>query len=130
MSFIIFTSVMVLAMLGILALLAREIVIFTRKRESYPVRRLTLRATTALMLLFLLASILIGIGAFHLLDPGSSPKPWIAFWGCIGLLTGAILCMVIADIRHLNEETNGEVKQLWHDIAEIIADHQAKPPQK
>lgn len=112
------------AMLVILALAVREVLLYTRRRDGYLLRRLTLRLCMAVMLLYLLGSIYVGITFFGLADPVGVDRLWMAFWGCIGLLVGAVLCLVVADLRILREETHRAVKDIWHDMATIIAAHE------
>lgn len=125
----VFTVATVLAMLAIIVLAGREVAVFRGDRDAYPLRRLTLRVSTAFCLVFLLGSILVGVHPpFHLDDlHRTDPRVFLAFWGCIGLLTCAVLCLVIADLRTIQEETRHESSQLWREIAETIAAHE-KPP--
>ncbi len=118
----------VLAMLLVTGMLLRELVLYRQKRQTYPRRRLTLRISTALMLLFLLASILVGVRFFHLGSPEDSgyASIWAAFWGAVMLLIAGIFCLVIADLRTISVETEHDTSSLWRDIAETIAAHELK----
>ncbi len=118
------TIVIAVAVMVVLALSVRECVLYRRRRDSYPLRRLTLRLCMAGMLLFLFVSIALGITVFGLSDPLGFDRLWAFFWGFIMLLTLAILALVIADFRTLNEEAHTVVRELWHDMAEIIATHE------
>lgn len=101
----------------------REIILFQQASDGNRLRRLTLRLTTALMLLFLLMSIYLGIEVFHLGTPEGLPRHWLAYWGSVLLLAGGILCMVMADLRMLQADTQDDTRVLWQDIAETIARH-------
>ncbi len=109
----------------VLVLAAREVVVFRRTRETYSTRRLTLRLTTAFMLAFLLGSILLvlAVPSLSLIEPDLTPDLWLVFWGCVALLTGAIFCMIIADIGMVNDDTRQEANKMWREIAETIAEH-------
>lgn len=123
----IFRLILILAMLILTILVVHELVAFVQKRSPYSLRRLTLRLSMAIMMLFLLGSIFLGIYSFHLATPEDSadPRLWAAFWGSITVLTLGILCLVMADFRTINDETGNDTTVLWHDIAETIATHEA-----
>ncbi|HEY3418172.1 MAG TPA: hypothetical protein VGM23_14945 [Armatimonadota bacterium] len=122
-----FNVIIGLGILAVIGLIVRELLAFFRKRGAYSLRRLTLRMSTAVMLLFLLVSVFIGIRLFHLDTPEAFPRHWIAFWGCVSLLTGAIFCMALADFRLLDEESRVEAGKLWQEIAETIASYESHP---
>jgi len=113
------TILLVAAMCAVLAMTIREVVGYLRKREPFALRRLTIRLSMAGMLLFLLGSILVGVRVFALGDPHGNATLWMVFWTCIMLLIGAILCLVIADLRLLAEE-NRLALQHWREIARDI----------
>lgn len=124
-----FTIVMALAMLIVVILAMREVQHFRMKRETYGLRRLTLRLTTSGMLFFLLCSILIGVRVFGLEYGDGIVQLFIAFWLCIFLLTGAILCLVIADFRMADDVPSGQHARVsQEEIQRIIAEHQATHP--
>ena len=114
-----FTIAVGAAMCVVLGMTVREAVIYLRKRGPFPLRRLTLRLSMAGMLLFLLGSILVGVRSFGLEVPSGHETLWMAFWTCIMLLTGAILCLVVADLRLLAEE-NHVAMQHWQEVAEML----------
>jgi hypothetical protein len=124
------TATLSLAMFAVIMLALREVWQFRRKRDVYRLRRLTLRLATAGMLLFLLASILIGVRVFGLNEPDGVATLWIAFWGCIMLLTGGILCLVIADFQTIGDDALQNANQYWDDIAKTIAEHQQNLPKE
>ena len=117
------TVILILVMIAITGMATREIVLFRQKRAEYSLRRLTLRLTMAIMLTFQLASVLVGVRVFHLDNPHGVIGLWMAFWGCIALLTGAITCLALADMRLVSDETSSETNRIWRDIAEMIAQH-------
>jgi hypothetical protein len=119
-----FTILLSLVMLTVAGMAVREIVLFGRKRAEYPVRRLTLRISTAVMLLFLLVSLLVGVRVFHLDTYQGIIGLFLAFWGCVALLAGAIICLTIADLRMIGDETFADTNHYWRDIAETIAEHE------
>jgi hypothetical protein len=128
-----FAVVMAVAGVVVLLLAVREVVQYLRRRDEYPLRRLTLRLCTAGMLLFLLASIYVGIGVFGLVEPRDAHarlpytlQQWGMFWLFVMLLTLAIFALLIADFRTVHEERSTMVHDLWRDMAEIIATHEAK----
>jgi hypothetical protein len=108
----------------VLGLTIREILIYIRKPHPYCLRRLTLRLSMAGLLLWLLASIGVGVLYFHLDNPEGIPMHWIAFWGFVGVIIAAIFCLIIADLRMIGDETQDEVNRLWRDIAQTIANHE------
>jgi len=119
-----FTILLIVVMIAIVGMTAREIVLILRKREENSLRRLTLRVTMALMLIFLLASVLIGVRVYGLDKPQPVIGLWMAFWGCIMLLSGAIVCLAIADLRMIGGETHTQANRIWRDIAQTIAEHE------
>jgi hypothetical protein len=121
------TSVVVVT---ILVLAGREVALFVRQRASYPLRRLTLRLAMAGMLVFLFGSIGIGVHYFRLDDPAGIITLWLAFWGSIGLLTAGILCLALADLRSLHDDTSDEAARLWQEMAETVARHEHTPPER
>ncbi|MHB0937384.1 MAG: hypothetical protein ACYDCO_15855 [Armatimonadota bacterium] len=124
-----FTILMITVIGAVAGLAVREIVLATRKSEQYPMRRLTLRIVMAVMLIFLLASVLVGVRVYGLDKPQGIIALWMAFWGCITLLSGAIVCLAIADLRRIGDETFGDTNHLWHDIAQTIAEHEQQRSQ-
>ena len=127
-----FLIMLVLAMLAVTGLAVREVMLFAHTRAVYGLRRLTLRMSTAILLLFLLGSILLGVRFFHLATPEECgfPSLWAAFWGCIGFITGGVFCLLIADMHLVADENLNEVGRIWHDVAETIAAHQAERERK
>lgn len=117
-------------MAAVVGLGIREVWLYRAQRAEYPLRRLTIRLANAAMMLILLGSILIGVRVFGLNEPDGIVPYFMLFWGCITLLTGAILCLVIADFRTIGEETTSDSVRLWHDIAETIAAHEQQPPKE
>lgn len=119
-----------LAMLLVAGMTVRELVHYRRQRPTYPRRRLTLRLLMAAMLLFLLASILVGVRIFHLGSPEESGYAllWAAFWGAVMLLIGGIFSLIFADMRTISVESEQENNKLWRDIAETIASHETTRP--
>ncbi len=121
-----FTLTCILVMALIVALTVREVALFLRARDVYPLRRLTLRLCTTVLLLFLLASVWIGVQHFHLHEPRGVVGLWLGFWGCIALLAGAVICLAIADLRLLGDDLGRDtaLHRIWRDIAELIAEHE------
>jgi len=120
-----FTILLITMMTAIAGMIVREIVLSTRRREEYSLRRLTLRIVMALMLIFLLASMLVGVRIYGL-DKPRDIELWMAFWGCIALLSGAVVCLAIADMRMIGTETHADTNRIWRDIAQMIAEHEQK----
>jgi|GEM_PF-1584278 len=120
-----FTILLIALMIFIAGMLVREIVLSTRGREEYSLRRLTLRIMMAFMLIFLLASVLVGVRVYGL-DKPRDLELWMAFWGCIALLSGAIVCLAIADLRMIGTETNTDINRIWRDIALTISEHERR----
>ncbi len=111
----------------VIALAVREIVLFVRKRESYQLRRLTLRLLNAALLAFLLAAILVGIRVFHLDKPAGLAYLWLSFWGSICLLLGAVFFLLIADFRMTNDASRVDANRMWGEIARTIAEYDQRP---
>ncbi|OPZ80316.1 MAG: hypothetical protein BWY76_03392 [bacterium ADurb.Bin429] len=118
-----FTIVMIAAMLVIVGFALREVALFARRRDGYTLRRFTLRLSMTVMLLFLFGSIFVGVRVFGLASPVGFDKYWIAFWAFITMLTFAVLCLVLADLRTLGEETRSEAAVLWQEMAHMLAEH-------
>jgi len=129
------TIALIVGMIVVIVMAINETHHFRRNRSVYMFRRLTLRLCMATMLLFLFASILIGtnVQVFGLTDPVGIDLRWVAFWGCVLLLVGAICCLALADLAMIREDDS----LIPHDIAEkhanyreeieaIIAQHQKK----
>ena len=125
-----FVIMLVVGMAIVAVMAARELRLFLRKRDTYPLRRLTLRLSMAGMLFFLFASLFVGVRVFHLVEPTGNVTLWMAFWGCITLLTGGVICLAIADFRSLDTDTDENTKQLWREIAETIAAHESHAPKE
>ncbi len=111
------------AIVAVTAMAVREVIAYRRTRPAYTLRRITLRLSMAIMLLFLLGSIYVGVYLFDLETPMGHVGPWIAFWGCIGMLAFGVLCLVIADVRALGDELRQTPNTLQQEIAAIIAEH-------
>ncbi|HOF88347.1 MAG TPA: hypothetical protein PLZ36_09635 [Armatimonadota bacterium] len=118
-----FTIVMTAALLVIVGLALREVALFARRHEGYPLRRFTLRLSTAGMLFFLFGSIFLGVRVFGLANPVGFDTYWIAFWAFVTMLTFAVLCLVLADLRTLGEETRSEAAVRWQEMARMLAAH-------
>jgi len=110
----------------VIILVFRETVAFLRLRTRYALRRYTLRLCMAGLILFLLFSMLVGVLYFHMDNPEGIARLWVTFWGCISLLTAAIFCLAIADLRLIRDETRDDASRLWREIAETIASHEAR----
>lgn len=126
----IFNIAIALALLIIVFLALREVLLFRQKRDPLGLRRLTLRLSTSFMLIFLLCSLFIGIRVFQLKDFEGIIQLWIAFWTSIVLITGGVFCMLIADFRQQSETATLKKDDFVMEIARIIAEHQAKPPEE
>jgi len=122
-------GVLSLAMVAIILLAMREVWAFHRKREVYHLRRLTLRLTTAGMLLFLLVSVLIAV-KLGLNEPYGLERQFIVFWGSIMLLVGGIICLVIADFQTIGDDALHQANQYWDEIAKTLADHHKEAPKE
>lgn len=114
------------AMLIITIVAVREVMSYLRRRDEYKLRRLTLRLSMAGMMLFLLASIYAGITWFGLADPVGFDKYWIAFWAFVTMLTFAIFCLVVADLRAITEEKESAALGLWREMGEMLAEHERR----
>ncbi len=113
-------------MLIVAAFAIREVVAY-RRREGYKLRRLTLRLSMAAMLLFLFASVWVGVQFFGLATPVGFDRLWIAFWTCIALLTIAIFCLVLADLSAIQHDAVTDTSDLLREMAQIIAEHKQEP---
>jgi MFS family permease len=118
-----------LGMLVVIMMATLETQYVRRHRGIYLFRRLTLRLSMAGMLLFLLASILIGLNVriFGLTEPMGVDWRWVAFWGSVVLLIGAICCLALADLTMIKTDVLSEHVQRSAEIDEIIANHREKP---
>ncbi len=119
------TAILIIMMLAVAGLAVREIGLFFKDDGEFRTRRLTLRLLTAVLLLILLASVLAALRvlAFYLENPVIDPAIFLAFWGCIGLLAGGIVMLVIADLNLISVETERHTNKYWREIADTIAQH-------
>ena len=124
------TIVLLLAMALVLLMALREIYHFRREKSVYLFRRLTLRMVTAAVLLFLMASILIGVRFFGLNEPYGVERIWIIFWGSISLLIGALFFLVLADFRTPLNDARKETVDYWSDIYRTITEYQRQHPKE
>ncbi len=124
--FLLICLVLGIVLIAVMAL--RELFLYGQGRSDCTRRRLTLRMSMAAMLLFLLASILIGVYVFHLGSPEDSGyvQLWAFFWGCIMLIVVGVFFLVLADLRMISSESQQDTNELWRDIAQTIADHEVQ----
>lgn len=125
-------SVALLTAMGVvIGLVFREVYNYRATRETYSLRRLTIRLCTGGMLTFLLGSIFSAIHfpTLYLIEPEAMPDLWLTFWGSIALLTGGIFFMLIADFRLLTDTARQNTTRLWREIAETIATHEMQKRQ-
>ncbi len=105
----------------------REIMIYRKQAEGvYSFRRLSVRISMAVMIIFLLGSILtvISVPWFYLIEPQTTPELWFAFWGSAGMLSTGILCLIVADFRLIGDDARAEEKKMWRELAVVIAEHE------
>lgn len=124
------TIILLLSMAVVILMALHEIHLFRRDRSVFKLRRLTLRMVTAALLIFLLASILIGVRFFGLNEPFGVERIWILFWGSISLLIGGLFFLVLADFRTPVSDTSERTASYWSDINRTIAEHQQKHPKE
>ena len=119
-------------MLLVAGMMVREFILYVQKRQTYSRRRWTIRMCMALMLLFLLASILVGVNVFHLGSPEENGyvQLWAAFWGSVMLIVAGIFCLAIVDLRTISVESHHDTSILWREMAETIAAHELKRREK
>ncbi|HEY3377984.1 MAG TPA: hypothetical protein VGL77_10885 [Armatimonadota bacterium] len=126
----VFTLLLASVVFIVLIMALREIYLFRKMRDATQVRRLTLRLSMAAMLLFLLVSLFLGVCVFRLVEPDGVVPIWLAYWGCITLLTGAILLLVIADFRLYGEDSLRDSRQYWEEFARTIAAQRDNTPKE
>ncbi len=119
------TAIIIVMILAVAGLAVREVGLFFKDEGEFRMRRLTLRLLTAFLLIILLGSVLaaLRVPAFYLENPVIDPAIFLAFWGCIGLLAGGIVMLVIADFNLLSAENERHTSKHWQEIAETIARH-------
>lgn len=119
------TAILIVMILAVAGLAVREIGLFFKDEGEFRLRRLTLRLLTAFLLIILLGSVLaaLRVPVFYLENPEIDPAIFLAFWGCIGLLAGGIVMLVIADLNLIGVETERHTNRYWQEIAETIAQH-------
>ena len=119
------TTILIIMLVAVAGLAVREVGLFFKDDGEYRTRRLTLRLLTAVLLMILLGSVLaaLRVPVFYLENPEIDPAIFLAFWGCIGLLAGGIVMLVIADFNLLSVETERHTSKHWQEIAETIARH-------
>jgi hypothetical protein len=114
-------------MIFFIVMAVREIMIYRNNTEGiYSLRRLSVRISMAVMVIFLLASILtvISVPWFYLIEPQTTPDLWFAYWGSVALLSFGILSLIVADFRLIGEDTRQDEHKMWRELAEVIAQHE------
>ena len=114
-------------MIFFIVMAVREIMIYRNNIEGvYSLRRLSVRISMAVMVVFLLASILtvISVPWFYLIEPQTTPDLWFAYWGSVALLSFGILSLIVADFRLIGEDTRLDEHKMWRELAEVIAQHE------
>ena len=127
---LVFSLLLLVAMAIVLMMALREVYQFRRNRSIFRLRRLTLRMLMAALLLFLLASILIGVRIFGLNEPYGVERIWILFWGSITLIIGSIFLLVLADFRLVRHDVSEKTAGYWQEINRAIAEHQRQHPKE
>ncbi len=116
------------AMMILFIILAiREVILFKNKKEGvYSLRRLSVRLSMAVMLIFLLGSILtvISVPWFYLVEPQTNPDLWFAYWGSVSMLSFGILSLIVADFHLIGDDTRKDESKMWRELAELIAQHE------
>lgn len=115
---------MIVGLTAVLATAVREVVQHRRAGADASRRRLGLRLATAATLMALLGAIWIGVARFGINEPAGALAYFLAFWGCIAMLIGAVFCLVIADLRMVADESHADAGRLLRDIVTTIAEHQ------
>lgn len=114
-------------MIVFIIMAVREIILYREQKYGvYSFRRLSVRLSMAMLLLFLLGSIftVISVPWFYLIEPQTTPEFWFAYWGSVAMLSFGILCLIVADFRLIGEDTRAEENKLWNELAEVISRHE------
>lgn len=114
-------------MIFFIIMAVREVMIYRNNTEGiYSLRRLSVRISMAVMVVFLLASILtvISVPWFYLIEPQTTPDLWFAYWGSVAMLSFGILSLIVADFRLIAEDTRQDEHKMWRELAEVIAQHE------
>jgi hypothetical protein len=116
----VFLVCMVGLLLLVFGLMARELMLYRHLPEIYSLRRMTLRMSIGVMLLFSLGTILLGIRVFGLEHPYGYPSHWLAFWVCQVLLAVAICCLIIADFELPAESARERAARLRREMSVLL----------
>ncbi len=113
-----------LAIVGLIVvlLLLVEVRSFRARRTLISRRRLALRVAAGLMLLALLAAVFVGLFVLRLYSAHSRPQLFLAYWsGCL-LISAALVWVMLADLREVEDRFNARRHEIWHDMARFVAD--------
>lgn len=119
-----YTVAISLAIVGIIVvlLLLIEVRSFRARRTLISRRRLALRVAAGFMLLALLAAVFLGLFALRLYSAQSRPQLFLAYWsGCL-LISVALVWVMLADLREVEDRFNARRHEIWHDMARFLAD--------
>jgi hypothetical protein len=114
-------------MILFVVLAVREVIIYRKQLDGvYSFRRLSVRISMAVMVIFLLGSILtvISVPWFYLIEPFTTPELWFAYWGSVALLSFGILSLIVTDFRLIGDDTRSDENKMWRELAEVIAQHE------
>ncbi|MEI6520432.1 MAG: hypothetical protein WCO98_10430 [bacterium] len=114
-------------MIFFIVMAVREVIIYRRGDVGvYSFRRLSVRLSMAVMVIFLLGSILtvISVPWFYLIEPQTTPNLWFAYWGSVAMLSFGILSLIVADFHMIGDDTRQDENKMWRELAEVIAQHE------
>jgi len=126
----VFTVAVALPILGLIVviLLLVEIRQYSAGRHLISRRRFALRLVTGLLILLLFAAVFVGLFVLRLREPYAHPTLFLGFWsGCL-LVAVALVWVMLADMREVEDRFSQRQHELWRDMARFISNHM--PPGK
>jgi hypothetical protein len=124
---LVFAVAVVLPILGlmVLILLLLEFRVYQAGRTIISRRRFVLRLIAGCLLIGLLAAVFAGIFLLGLRDATGHPQLFLAYWsGCL-LIAVALIWVMLADMREVEDRLSQRQHELWRDMARFVADQLA-----
>jgi uncharacterized membrane protein len=85
-------------------------------------RRFALRLVAGLLMLVLLAAVFVGLFVLRLHNAYARPTLFLGFWsGCL-LVAVALVWVMLADMREVEDRFSKRQHELWRDMARFVAD--------
>jgi hypothetical protein len=114
-------SLVVLGMMTVILLMV-EVCQYRAGRHLISRRRFVLRLAAGLLMLVLLAAVFVGLFVLKLTDARVSYSLFMGFWaGCI-MVAVALVWVMLADLREVEERFTERQHDIWRDMARFISE--------